>query len=122
MGLAVAKSKYNLGEKVLVTVFGVQGEVRGWREVQRPDGTYYTIYKLNIPGHNGFETPEFEIEPISVPVAGWSASTIQPITAGGGSWTRMSGPVTVTLGRPKECECGKEKHGFASHSQWCPRA
>jgi hypothetical protein len=20
----------------------------------------------------------------------------------------------------KECECGKEKHGFASHSHWCP--
>lgn len=21
----------------------------------------------------------------------------------------------------KECECGKEKHGFASHSTWCPK-
>lgn len=20
-----------------------------------------------------------------------------------------------------ECECGKEKHGFASHSTWCPK-
>ena len=20
-----------------------------------------------------------------------------------------------------DCECGKEKHGFASHSRWCPK-
>ncbi len=23
------------------------------------------------------------------------------------------------LKSPKECQCGKEKHGFASHSSWC---
>jgi hypothetical protein len=22
----------------------------------------------------------------------------------------------------KECECGTEKHGFANHSTWCPKA
>jgi hypothetical protein len=24
------------------------------------------------------------------------------------------------LAPPKACECGKEKHGFAGHSDWCP--
>jgi hypothetical protein len=22
---------------------------------------------------------------------------------------------------PKECECGKDKHGFFAHSTWCPK-
>lgn len=26
--------------------------------------------------------------------------------------------VTLEL-KPLECECGKEKHGFASHTHWC---
>ena len=21
----------------------------------------------------------------------------------------------------KECECGKDKHGFETHSKWCPK-
>ncbi len=21
----------------------------------------------------------------------------------------------------EQCECGKEKHGFTSHTNWCPR-
>lgn len=27
-----------------------------------------------------------------------------------------------TLVGGEKCECGKEKHGFASHSQWCPKS
>lgn len=22
---------------------------------------------------------------------------------------------------PVKCECGKDKHGFANHSRWCPK-
>lgn len=23
--------------------------------------------------------------------------------------------------KAKECECGADKHGFANHSDWCPK-
>ena len=26
---------------------------------------------------------------------------------------------TVTMPKPRTCECGKDTHGFASHSTWC---
>ena len=39
---------------------------------------------------------------------------------GGGGWgagdTKWDKGFEIKL---KKCECGKEKHGFASHSQWC---
>ena len=27
----------------------------------------------------------------------------------------------LKLGINKECECGKDKHNFAKHSDWCPK-
>ncbi len=35
-------------------------------------------------------------------------------------WERELVNYTVLEPKPKECECGKVKHNFASHAQWCP--
>jgi hypothetical protein len=32
-----------------------------------------------------------------------------------------SGKIADAIKPPKDCECGKDKHGFAMHTHWCPK-
>ena len=36
--------------------------------------------------------------------------------------TKLTPADVLTAGTLKTCECGMEKHGFANHSNWCPKA
>lgn len=50
-----------------------------------------------------------------------------PFGLKGGTIISHKGPIKINIKmvsgnyKPKECECGKEKHGFSTHSDWCPK-
>jgi len=39
---------------------------------------------------------------------------------GGSCWSFYNEEDEPLIKKTKICECGKEKHGFANHSDWCP--
>lgn len=88
----------------------------------------------------------------NVVLAGPGGATVQPFTSGNGTYTtpsttpikihisasaggggivpvKVSSYANLAAYKPgdikmydSECQCGKDKHGFASHSNWCDKA
>ena len=110
-----------LREKVRLKNSGKVGIISGWerkidnnghlteRYVIQLDEVVSCWYPCSAVSEMEIKVPESEIEHIKAESRCFSIRDEYGV--------REYKPAPKSI----ECECGKEKHGFASHSGWCPK-
>ena len=72
---------------------------------------------------NSYDENQFElVKTVGLPQAGAIGSTcVYTVPTSGPATVHLPPGMVISVHTPKKksCECGKEKHGFASHSDWC---
>lgn len=88
--------KFEVGDTVKTLGLGIVGQVIGWNCENTPWG-YTHSYQIKFTR--------------------WTAE-------GTFAWEATYGEADLELYQEPQtqCECGKDKHGFANHSRWCPKA
>lgn len=109
--LEVATDQYESPKGTILTVTKVYNSSSNNFEATDPAGIIFWFWDLSITGGylKSISPGPLPFVPIPNHVAypTWKIEDIKP-------WVKFN-PIPI-------CECGADKHGFASHSTWCEKA